>query len=95
MDEIAQGLVNVFLDTEASLADRDDAAMDLGAFPENEVLQALIKVASSLGESEILKASCGESISQIWQAQGKADLTAFASLMPAARAEIDSRISIA
>ena len=39
-----QGLIEVLLDVTASEADRDDAAMDLAAYDEPEVEDALIQV---------------------------------------------------
>ena len=39
-----QGLIEVLLDTTASEADRDDAAMDLAAYDEPEAEEALIRV---------------------------------------------------
>ena len=61
-----QGLIEVLLDVTASEADRDDAAMDLVAYDEPEVEEALIRVAADLSNPSSVAASCGESLAEIW-----------------------------
>jgi|ERR1700722_12790756 len=60
-------LVEVLLDVNARIDERDDAAMDLGEeFDDEVVLNALIQVAIDPGEIDMILNSCGESIGKIW-----------------------------
>ena len=61
-----QGLIEVLLDATASEADRDDAAMDLAAYDEPEVEDALIHVSADASTPNLIAASCGESLAEIW-----------------------------
>ncbi len=61
-----QGLIEVLLDVTASEVDRDDAAIDLGAYDEPEVEEALIRVGADLSTPNSVAASCGESLAEIW-----------------------------
>ena len=61
-----KGLIKVLLDRSASIADRDDAAMDLGDYDDPEVLDALIAIAVNANDEELVLASCGQSIAEIW-----------------------------
>jgi hypothetical protein len=61
-----QGLIEVLLDVTAAEADRDDAAMDLAAFDEPEVEEALIRVGTDSSTPNSVAASCGESLAEIW-----------------------------
>lgn len=87
-DAQVAGLVEVLLDESASSAERDDAAMDLGAVDNDTALHALLEVATSRFEQdELVLASCGESIANLWLKRGRFDPAAFARLTPAARKE--------
>lgn len=67
-------LISILEDQNASVADRDDAAIDLGKHDEKEVEDALVRVAISLGDSnDIIVASCGESLGEIWKRKNKYD----------------------
>lgn len=59
------GLIEILLDHNARLDERDDAAMDLYATDEPEALEALIKIASNSDEDLLLLTSSGESIGEI------------------------------
>ena len=61
-----QGLIEVLLDVTAAEADRDDAAMDLAAYDEPEVEEALIRVGADSSTPNSVAASCGESLAEIW-----------------------------
>ncbi|RMH44327.1 MAG: hypothetical protein D6694_05950 [Gammaproteobacteria bacterium] len=91
--DIVEGLVGVLLDSAAELAERDDAAMDLGEFDDARALNALYQVASNHAEDETLAASCGESIAQIWLRRGVCDEQILEALHPSARREILALIS--
>jgi hypothetical protein len=64
------GLIQVLLNREARQDERDDAAMDLESYPEEDVIEALLAIISSPGEDEELVASCLESLGGIWAASG-------------------------
>lgn len=90
MNKVISGLVNVLLDQEATLSERDDAAMDLSDYDNDESLAALVKVGSSIDESPTLQSSCGESIASIWKRRKAFDPDVYARLTASARAEIDA-----
>src|SRR5687767_12930269 len=82
-----QGLIGVLLDVTASEADRDDAAMDLAAYDEPEVEDALIRVGIDLSAPRSVVASCGESLAEIWIRKGKLNVAALKRLRSEARDE--------
>ena len=61
-----QGLIEVLLDVAAAEADRDDAAMDLAAYDEPEVEEALIRMGVDPSTPNSVAASCGEALAEIW-----------------------------
>ena len=61
-----QGLIEVLLDITASEADCDNAAMDLAAYDEPEVEDALIHVGADSSTPNSVAASCSESLAEIW-----------------------------
>ena len=66
MHKRLEDLVDLLLNNEASIADRDDAAMDLFEYDNDTALNALIKVAKNKDEDPVVLNSCGESIASIW-----------------------------
>lgn len=88
MQRNSDKLVEILLDKSARPDERDDAAIDLGGFDDNQSYQALVKIASDPSELEILHWSCAESIGQIWKRRGNYDDEVFAKLTPAARSEL-------
>ena len=81
------GLISVLLDKTASEAERDDAAMDLGLFPEHQALEALIQIALDPSQDEDLGDVCGESIARIWVSLDQMDLEVFNNLAKASKRE--------
>jgi hypothetical protein len=81
-------LAKVLLDKSAPLADRDDAAMDLGAYNDDVALEVLIKVARDPTEDEMILSSCGTSIADIWYARGEGNREVLDSLTKEARNEV-------
>ena len=69
------GLMSVLLDPAAPIGDRDDAAMDLGAY--DEALPTLVSVISTPDEDEMIIDSCAESIWEIWQRTRQFDQSIF------------------
>ncbi len=61
-----QGLIKLLLEVTAAEADRDDAAMDLAAYDEPAVKDALIRVGADASTPHSVAASCGESLAEIW-----------------------------
>lgn len=60
-------LLEILTDPTASDAEKDDAVIELGEnFQDAETVDILIKVANESNSDEMIKASCGESIGQIW-----------------------------
>jgi hypothetical protein len=60
-------LIEILTDPTASDAEKDDAVIELGQnFQDEETVDILIKVANDSDCDEMIKASCGESIGQIW-----------------------------
>jgi hypothetical protein len=73
-------LIEYLLDKNIDDATRDDCAIDLSNFPEEDVIAALIKVANNVSDEEMIRASCGESIASIWIKIDNIDFEALNSL---------------
>lgn len=73
-------LIEVLLDRDLTIGERDDAAMDLDEFDSDEVLNALFKASSNLGEDWGILDVCGESIGSIWTKRDFFDITLYNSL---------------
>lgn len=76
-------------DPSATWAERDDAVIDLGTYEEPEVMATLISVASDVDEDEMIVASAGESIAEVWERQERFDADVLARVLPVARSEIE------
>ncbi|WP_310552162.1 hypothetical protein [Paenibacillus glufosinatiresistens] len=60
-------LLEILTDPTASDAEKDDAVIELGEnFQDAETVDILIKISNESNCDEMIKASCGESIGQIW-----------------------------
>ncbi len=92
MHDEVDGLINVLFDKSAREDERDDAAMDLGSYTENRVLNALAKIASDPNENDTILDSCGESIARILIKLGQFDKKFINDLAPTARIAAYSRI---
>lgn len=57
--DVISVLLEVLADKTAPLADRDDAAINLGQFDDDRVLAALLAVCSDFSEDEIVLSSAG------------------------------------
>lgn len=69
-------LVEILLDDTASDAERDDAAIDLGFISNDQLVQtALLTIANNVDIDEMIRASCGESLAQIWIKNNEFHLT--------------------
>ncbi len=87
------GLISVLLDPGATLAERDDAAMDLSQFDQPETIAALLQVGCDVGESEVVLASAGESLAEILLRNGRTWPGEVDRLAPVARREFDATVS--
>jgi hypothetical protein len=76
------GLIQVLLDVRAEFGDRHDAAMDLGAFDETEVEEALARLACDVGTDDDLADACGESLAEIWCRKGDVTRDVLTKLTP-------------
>jgi len=86
--ERTQNLIRLLMDKSARIDERDDAAIDLIESNSGEALAALINVAAREGEPEILQASCGEAIGEIWIKRNVIDIDAYEKLNSATQLEI-------
>ena len=93
MDEI-DSLTKILLDPNATEADRDDAAMDLGRYNDDRALNTLLLSVSNPREAACVVSSCGESIGEIWVARNKFDVAAYHTLPPMAKSEIQEYIKV-
>jgi hypothetical protein len=66
----AKNLIEILLDPSARADERDDAAIDLSGYDDESVESALALVACDLSVPEIVRASCGESLAEIWIRRG-------------------------
>ncbi len=60
-----QYLIKFLLDKNVDLGARDDCAMDLADYSDEETLQALYSCGSDPLEDKIIQSSCGESLAEI------------------------------
>jgi hypothetical protein len=81
-------MVAILLDRTARIDERDDAAMDLGRSNDDAALTALLHVASDPGEDELVLASGGESLAQIFIRSGRLDPAWLHELTPVALHEV-------
>jgi hypothetical protein len=87
MGDKAEGLIEVLLDKTARLDERDDAAMDLADFDGAKIIAALAIVGSDEAEDDLVLASCGGALAEIWNRRGSVDENVLQRLAPAARDE--------
>lgn len=80
-------LIEVLLDPAAKIADRDNAAMDLGRYDDPATLDALVKIASDGANPEFLRRAAGASIGHVWFRSGVRDVETYTSMTSEARRE--------
>jgi len=76
------GLIQVLLDVDAEYGDRHDAAMDLGAFDEKSVEEALARFACDEDGDKDLADACAESLAEIWCRKGDVSREVLMKLTP-------------
>ena len=70
-------LIEILLDPCAEDGEKDDAAMDLAEFNNEDVLNALTQAAINAKKNDFFLNSCGESIAEIWIKNNKFDSNIF------------------
>lgn len=81
-------LIKILLNKNADLGLRDDCAMDLAAYNDEETLKALYNCASDPKEDNIIQASCGESLAEIMLRNKSLDRRFIIGLSTVAKAEL-------
>ncbi|MCH9611267.1 MAG: hypothetical protein S4CHLAM81_12050 [Chlamydiales bacterium] len=85
--DIADQLIELLLDTTTSIAERDDAAIDLSDYSTPKVVEALLKVAQDPNEDDLVASSAGESLGQIWSQGSELNMALLYSLSNHAKHE--------
>ena len=80
-------LIQLLLDEQVDDATRDDCAIDLSEFIDDEVVIALISVANNLKDEEMVRESCGESLAEIWIKKNQINYDVLNNLQEPARSE--------
>lgn len=62
-------LIELLLDKDASIAERDDAAIELADYTDECVENALVSIAKNENEDKLILNSYGESLASIWVMQ--------------------------
>ncbi len=81
-------LVEILLDKNASVAERDDAAMYLGEYDDDRALAALIKICVDKSEDEFIFANCGQSVASIWVKRNKFNKKIYDEMVPESQWEV-------
>lgn len=83
-----QELIKLLLDKTADDSDRDDAAIDLAAYDDDDVISALVSVAEDPNSDEMICSTCGESLGTIWLRKGSVDGNLLNKIRPEAQREV-------
>ncbi len=73
-------LIEILLDPNARDDEKDDAVIELGNYPNKKVEEVLLLVSNDPSFDEMIRASCGESLAEIWVKQSKLDISKLKSL---------------
>jgi len=87
VDKIDQ-LVQVLLDINARIDERDDAAMDLGKYNDDRALNALLSIVLNPNSDPFILDVCGESIAEIWVSRNYFNLELYKRMAPPAQREL-------
>ncbi|SFA99824.1 MULTISPECIES: hypothetical protein [unclassified Bacillus (in: firmicutes)] len=80
-------LIELLLDEQVDDATRDDCAIYLADFDDEEVISVLINVANNKNEEEMIRATCGESLAEIWIRKNQINFDVLANLEESALEE--------
>lgn len=89
---VPENLISILLDPSARADERDDAAMDLSGYDSEAVENALARVACDQAVPEIVRASCGESLAEIWVRRGNVNHQILAALSGVPKVEALARL---
>ncbi|MFD0680353.1 MULTISPECIES: hypothetical protein [unclassified Paenibacillus] len=81
-------LIKTLFDVTASEADRDDCAIYLADFDDEETIQALFNAANDFNVSDMIRGSCGESLAEIWLRKQQIDFNLLLLLKGTALTEV-------
>ena len=87
------GLIEVLLDRSSSVSERDDAAMDLADFDEDEAFNALLAVAIDVDDNTTVQDTAGTSLGEIWRRRGIKDPRELPQLSKAAQVAAKDALS--
>ena len=87
MDKIGL-LVEILLDVNARVDERDDAAIDLGKYDDDRALNALLSIATDPTAEPFIIDVCGESIAEIWVRRNLFDLDLYKKMTASAQHEV-------
>lgn len=93
MDKIGL-LVEILLDVNARVDERDDAAIDLGKYDDDRALNALLSIAIDPTAEPFIIDVCGESIAEIWVRRNHFDLDLYKKMNFSAQHEVYNYIAI-
>jgi hypothetical protein len=66
--------IDILLDPDSRDDEKDDAAMELGQFTHDEEVESiLLRAADDSNLDEMIRATCGESLAEIWLEREKID----------------------
>lgn len=82
-------LIEILFDPSASIAERDDAGMDLGDFDDDRALKALSSFVLNHNAEPSIMDVCGESLAQIWVKRNQFDKDVYKKMHPYAQHEAD------
>ena len=92
MDKI-DGLIQVLLDNNARIDERDDAAMYLRKYDDDRALNALMSVVLNPIEEPFIMDVCGGAIAEMWVKRNYFDPNLYKKMNPDARHELYGYIS--
>lgn len=81
-------LIEVLLDVNARIDERDDAAIDLGKYNDDRALNALLSIVLDAKAEPFIVDASGESIAEIWIKRNYFNIDLYKKMSAAARNEI-------
>src|SRR5688572_22702040 len=64
--DFVAGLIEILLNESVDIAERDDAGMDLGSYPDARSIQPLITIILDPMNEDYFIQACAESLAEIW-----------------------------
>jgi HEAT repeat protein len=85
-------LIEILLDVNARIDERDDAAMDLGKYDDDRALNALLSIVLDPNAEPFILDVCGESIAEIWVKRNYFNFDLYKKMASVARNELYSYV---